>query len=62
MQSSANVKLSPEEHMTVSVAANDLCDGIEGGICVSRMSWLPIRDGNEGIPLIAVKKLGPSLF
>lgn len=34
MQSSANVQLSPEEDVTMSVSANDLGDGVEGGIRV----------------------------
>jgi len=62
MQSSANVQLTPEEHVTVSVAANDLGDGVEGGVCVSGMPRLAVSDGNEGIPFIPVKEPAPSLF
>ena len=62
MQSSANVQLSPEEEVTMSVSANDLGDSIEGGICVSGMSWLAVSDSNEGIPLIAVQEFNPALF
>ena len=62
MQSSANVQLSPEEDVTMSVSANDLADGIEGGIGVSGMAWLPVSDCNEGIPFVPIKEPRPSLF
>jgi len=62
MQSSANVQLSPEEEMTVSVSANDLGDLGKGALCVVGMPWLPVGDGNEGIPSVPIKKLKPALF
>jgi len=62
MQSSANVQLTPKEDVTVSVAANDLCDGIEGSVGVAGMAWLAVSDGDEGIPLVPTKEPTPSLF
>jgi len=62
MQSSANVELSPEEYVTVSVSANDLGDSVEGGVGVSSMAWLPVSDCNEGIPFVPIQEPAPSFF
>jgi len=50
MQRAVNVELSPEEDTTVSVSANDLRDCGKGGLCMVRMSWFAVCDGDEGIP------------
>jgi len=62
MQSSANVQLTPEEEMTVSVSAKDLCHLIKRTLRMVGMSWLPICDGNKGIPYIPIQKFRPGLF
>ena len=62
MQSSANVQLSPEEEVTVSVSANDLGDLGERALCVVGLPWLPVGNGDEGIPSIPIEELIPSLF
>ena len=56
------MQLAPEEDVTVSVAANDFGDLIEGAVRVVRLPWFAVCDGDECIPLIAVQKLRPSLF
>ena len=48
--------------MTVSVAANELGDFVEGAIGMVRLPWLSECDSNEGIPFIPVQELRPSLF
>ena len=62
VQSSADVKLRPEEEMTVRVPTNDPPDLKDGAIRVVRKAWLTECDGDEGIPFVPVQKLGPSLF
>jgi len=62
MQSSANVQLSPEEEMTISVSANDLCDLVEGALRVVGMACVAVCDCNECIPRIPIQELGPGLF
>ena len=62
MQSSANVQLSPEEEVTVSVPAKDLRDFSERGLCMVGLSWFSICDGNEGIPSPSIQELDPGLF
>jgi len=62
MQSSINVKLSPQEEMTVTVTANDLGDFVEGAIGVMWLPWLAECDSNECIPVVPVQELRPSLF
>jgi len=62
MQSSANVQLSPEEEVTMSVSANDFGDSVKAGVCVAGMTGFPVRDCDEGVPLIAVQELKPALF
>jgi len=62
MQSSANVKLSPEEEVTVSVAAKDLCDFKERGLCMMGMPGVAVCDGEEPIPLVSIEELNPCLF
>lgn len=56
MQSSANVQLSPEEEVTISVSANDFGDSVEGGVRVVGKPWVPVRDCNEGIPYIPIQE------
>ena len=62
MQRSINVELSPEEDTTVSVAANDFGDLIEGAVRVVGQPWLPECDCNETIPNPSVQEFRPSLF
>jgi len=57
MQRSIKVELTPEEEMTVSVAANELCDLIEGAIGMVRLPWLAECDGDECIPIIPIQEL-----
>ena len=52
MQSSANVKLSPEEEMTISVSSKHFGNLLEGALRVVGMAWLSVCDCNEGIPNI----------
>ena len=62
VQSSVNVKLSPEEEMTVSVLAKDLADFTEGAVCMVGKPWIAECDCDECIPFIPVQELRPSLF
>jgi len=48
--------------MTVSVSANDLGDFVEGALRVVGMPWIAVGNGNEGIPLVPIEKLIPTLF
>jgi len=62
MQSSVNVKLSPEEDMTMTVSANELGDLIEGAVRVVRKPWVAECDCDECIPIIPIQELRPGLF
>lgn len=62
MQSSANVQLTPEEEVTMSVSANDFGDLIERALRVVGKARVAVCDCNERIPYIPIQKLRPSLF
>lgn len=62
MQSSANVQLTPEEEVTMSVAANDLGDFVEGAVRVVREPCVTVSDSDEGVPFIPIQELTPGLF
>ena len=62
MQSSANMQLTPEEDTTVSVSANELCDLVEGGLCVMGLSWLAVGNGNECIPFPSAQEVYPGIL
>jgi len=57
MQSSANVELSPEEEMTISVSANDFADLAEGGLSVVGLACVAVCDCNKSIPPIATQEV-----
>ena len=56
------MQLSPQEDVTMSVAANEFRDFVEGAVRVVRLPWFAVCNGNECIPDISVQELRPSLF
>jgi len=56
------MQLSAQEDMTVSVAANDFGDLIEGAVRMVRLPWFAVCDGDECIPVIPIQELRPCVF